>query len=92
MAGVWLYDSKARAAALSEGRHRRCDRYAGFSRDRAAQPRNRARERMADISPEERCHYASVYDGFIGQTAIWPAPGMFTKIRLPLVSSANDSG
>ena len=34
----------------------------------------RARERMADISPEERCHYASVNGGFIGQTAIWPAP------------------
>jgi hypothetical protein len=30
---------------------------------------------MADISPEERCHYASVHGGFIGQTAIWPALG-----------------
>jgi hypothetical protein len=65
---AWLYDSKAHAAALSEGRRRRCDRYAGFSRGRAAQPRiSRARERLADISPEERCHYASVPGGFIGQ-------------------------
>jgi len=29
---------------------------------------------MADISPEERCHYASVHGGFIGQMSIWPAP------------------
>jgi len=65
---AWLYDSKAHAAALSEGRRRRCDRYAGFSRGRAAQPRiSRARERLADISPGERCHYASVPGGFIGE-------------------------
>jgi hypothetical protein len=51
MAACWLYDSNARAAALSEGRHRRCDRYAGFSRDRAAQPRTcRARERTMAAS------------------------------------------
>jgi hypothetical protein len=39
-----------------------------FSRPRCSTSyRSRARERLADISPEERCHYASVHGGFIGQ-------------------------
>jgi len=83
MAGVWLYDSKAHAAALSEGRHRRCNRYAGFSRGRAAQPRiSRARECLAESRPKSaatmlRSMTASSAKGYLA----CPSAGLATVFR-----------